>query len=112
MVRMYANKRAPSLVAFLEDENVLTRMSDKQRPRLVMAIAAELETGADASKVGDVFHRVKEIRDFVAHGTYTQRVDDDTIVIWNNYVTGPNLKRTGIKRRTAWRCVATNSLHD
>lgn len=59
MVGMYATRRAPSLAALLDDSNILARMSDQQRPRLVTAIALELKTGADVSKFGDVFHRVK-----------------------------------------------------
>lgn len=99
LIRMYAKKRAPALAAFLDEENLNERVSDKQRPRLVTGIAAELETAADVSKFSNVFHRVKEIRDFVAHGTYTQRIDDDNIVIWNNYVSGPDIKKKGIKKR-------------
>lgn len=99
MVGMYATKRAPSLATFLDEENVLARIRDQQRPRLVVSIATELKTKADVSNFGNVFFRVKETRDFVAHGTYMQRIDDDQIVIWNNYVTGPTVKRTGIKRR-------------
>ncbi len=99
LVTMYAEKHAPALASLLDDENVLSRMSDQQRPRVVIAIAAELGTRADVSNFRDVFHQVREIRDFVAHGTYTERVNDDQIVIWNNYVTGPNVKRTGIKKR-------------
>lgn len=98
-IMMYAKKRAPSLAAFLDDGNILERIPDQQRPRLVVAIAKELETKADVSKFLDVFHRVKEIRDFVAHGTYTQRVDADNLVLWNNYVSGPDVKRRGIKKR-------------
>ena len=55
MVRMYAEKRAPSLAQFLADMNTLDRLSDIQRPRLVISIAKELETTADLSKFGDVF---------------------------------------------------------
>jgi hypothetical protein len=96
---MYATKRAPSLAALLDDERILSRLSDQQRPRLVMSIANELETEADTSNFRDVFYRVKEIRDFVAHGTYAQRLDDNNLILWNNYVTGPNVKRIGFKKR-------------
>lgn len=98
-VGMYAAKRAPALWAFLEESNVLDRIGDQQRPRLVIAIADDLGTGADLSKFRDVYYCVKDIRDFVAHGTYTQRVDADNLVIHANYVTGPNIKLRGIKKR-------------
>jgi hypothetical protein len=47
----------------------------------------------------NVFHAVKEIRNFAAHGTYMERVDDDNIVIHNNYISGPDVKKRGLKKR-------------
>ncbi len=99
LVLQYAKKRAPALAAFLDGENIIERVSDNQRPKLVESIAADLGTAADLSKFSDVFFSVKEIRDFVAHGTYTKHVDDDNIVIFNNYISGPAIKKRGIKKR-------------
>ena len=45
-----------------------------------------------------MFRQVKDVRDFVAHGTFTERVSDDELRIWNNYLSGPNIKRSGIKK--------------
>ncbi|WP_445159654.1 hypothetical protein ACTXG5_15530 [Mycobacterium sp. Dal123C01] len=109
LVSLYVEKHAPSLAAFLNEENVLTRLPDRQRPRLVTAIAKELGTAADVSNFGDVFDRVKHVRDFAAHGTYTERVGPNKIVLWNNYMTGPSIKRTGIRKSGA-SLVVTRSL--
>jgi hypothetical protein len=87
------------LATFLDEQDILDRIPDKQRPRLLLALAAELGTTNDVSQFRDVFFRVKELRDFLAHGTYTQRIDTDNLVIWNNYVTGPNVKKKGLKKR-------------
>jgi hypothetical protein len=100
LVRVYVWQKAPSLVDFLQDEGVFDRIPDRQRPRFVLKLADELKTTADLSKFTDVFHRVKEVRDHLAHGVNTEPIDANALRVTKGYLVGPLTKREqGAARR-------------
>lgn len=96
LVRVYVEKRASSLAQFLKEQNVLSRIPDQQRPRLVLAIADEFATPSDRARFREVFHRVKQVRDTIAHSAGSNQVDEDTLNLTRSFWT-----REGSRVQTA-----------
>jgi hypothetical protein len=92
-VRTYVWQKAPSLRDFLSDQGFFDRIPDAQRPRFVLALANELKTHADMSKFRDVFHRVKEVRDQLAHAVSTELIDENTVRATKGFMVGPLTKK-------------------
>lgn len=99
LVKRYAEARAPSLATFLDSQRILFRLKDENRSELVCSISDELATDADMSRFNAVFNQVKVARDFIAHGTAVTRINEDRLQIQPVYVTGPDVKQRGIKRK-------------
>lgn len=78
-VNLYAQRRAPSLFGYLQRQNILTRLPDRERPNLLLAIAEEMKADGDRSKFKDVFHRVKSVRDAISHAADMERVDGNNL---------------------------------
>lgn len=91
-VRVYVWQKAPSLRAFLTEQGILDRIPDSQRPRFILALAGELKIPADLSKFTDVFHRVKEVRDHLAHAVTMEPIDANTLRATKGYMVTPLTK--------------------
>lgn len=87
-VSLYVQRRAPSLVGYLKRQNILGRIPDPERPSLLLAIADEMDLNGDRSKFRDVYHRVKAVRDAIAHSADMKRVGADDLRLTNSVWSG------------------------
>ena len=85
LASFYADRKAAGLKRYLDDQGALKRIPDRHRARLVLDIAADLSVDADLTAFTNVFHRVKRIRDGVAHAVHTERVDSQTLRFAKGY---------------------------
>ena len=92
-VNLYAQRRAPSLFGYLKRQNVLTRLPDRERPNLLLAIADEMKLDGDRSKFKDVYHRVKSVRDAIAHAADMKRVDGNDLRLTRSVWSGAGALR-------------------
>lgn len=87
LAAFYTDRKAAGLKRYLHNQGALKRIPDRHRARLVLDVAADLGTDADLTLFADVFHRVKRVRDGIAHAVYTERVDCDTLRLAKGYWT-------------------------
>lgn len=87
LAAFYTDRKAAGLKRHLHDQGALKRIPDRHRARLVLDIAANLGTDVDLTLFTDVFHRVKRVRDGIAHAVHTERVDCETLRLAKGYWT-------------------------
>jgi hypothetical protein len=87
-VSLYVQRRAPSLVGYLKRQNILGRIPDSERPSLLLAIADEMKVDGDRSKLRDVYHRVKAVRDAIAHSADVKQASADDLRLTSSVWSG------------------------
>jgi hypothetical protein len=75
-------------VEYLKNRGVLKQIRDSERPGLLQAIAEVSKGHSDLSNYGDVFHRVRIVRNAVAHAARTEEVDANTLRLTNSVWSG------------------------
>ncbi|MGW4769841.1 hypothetical protein ACWEO2_17570 [Nocardia sp. NPDC004278] len=88
LVALYFQKRTPGMLWYLKQKRATSNISDADRPQLVLAIAADLQVAGDRGAFREVFVKVKQVRDYVGHGSRIETPNPDTLVITKNFVTG------------------------
>lgn len=87
-VNLYAQRRAPSLFGYLQRQNTLARLPDRERPNLLLAIADEMTLDGNRSMFKDVFNRVKAVRDAIAHAADMKRTDSNSLQLTRSVWSG------------------------
>ena len=82
---VYVRRRAPGVLTYLEDRDLLDKIPDRNRADLVIAIDKELNTGSDLSKFKEIFFRVKQVRDYLAHSANTETLSANEIRLTKMY---------------------------
>ena len=82
---VYVRRRAPGVLNYLEDRDLLEKIPDRNRAALVLDISNELNAGSDLSKFNEIFFRVKHVRDYLAHSAATERLSANEMRLTKRY---------------------------
>lgn len=88
LVKSFLEKRQPEAPKVLRELRNKAHIADRDRPKIVKAIAVDLSSDAELADFTHIYGQVKDLRDRIAHSSVLE-TDEDTLVLGSFVVRHP-----------------------